>query len=1200
MAEGKAEAQVHRIGVLAKRGGEMALRKWEATAVYLTRSIPGHRFRMVPLDFDAIFGAAERGRIDFILANSAIYVEMEARFGASRLATLRNRAGPGEVTRFGSVILTRADADGIQGLRDLPGKTFMGVDPRSLGGYLMARRLLMDRGVEPDDFQRLEFGATHDAVVRAVAAGRVDAGAVRTDTLERMAAEGRIDLSTFRILDPRRFPDFPFRVSTRLYPEWPFARLPGASPSLARRVAVALLEMPPDSPAARAGRNRGWTVPRNYHSVHELMRALRLGPYADPGPIGPRDILRQYGPWLAGSAAVFLALVLAISYFLHLNRRLRESRRALRQAHDRLEERVTERTAQLAASERKYRGIIDGTREGFLALDRESGAIGEANPAFCALVGYERAELLGGHPDRLLAESADFSFDRALEGSPESGRAFETTLWSRDGERIPVLVHFNRADGEALPHYAFLTDLRRIKEAQHSLQRANRALEVLSGSNRAMLYAAGEAELLERVCRVAAEEGGYPAAWIVREDPQGAGMTPVARAGNRSDEGAELEAACVVAEGQCPARQALETGGPVVFRDLQKRADPPWAARAARMGMAAVAALPLDNDTIRGGLVIFATEPEAFDQGEARLLQELAEDLAFGIRDLRVRAEREEHLHRLRQSAAVFDNSAEGVIITAPDERIVAVNPAFTAITGYTEEEVLGETPRILSSGIQGPDFYRGLWRELKETDVWQGEIWNRRKSGEVFPEYLTISAVRDEQGVLTNYVSVFADITEVKRSQEELDFLANHDPLTELPNRRLFNDRLDHALDHARRNDSALAVLFLDLDGFKNVNDSLGHPVGDRLLVQVAQRLAQRIRQTDTLARIGGDEFLILLESVAGPEDVEVVARDILEEFRDSFRLAGQEISLSASMGISLYPADGEDTATLMKNADAALFRAKEQGRGQLQYYTRELTDNAAARLQMERELEAAVERGQLELHFQPKIDLASGAVRGAEALVRWRHPQWGLVSPGKFIPLAEETGLILPVGEWVLRAACRQIREWAQAGLAPGRVGVNVSAVQLHRQNLPSLVAGVAGEEGCGMDCLELELTEASIMQNTAVTARALAELRQAGVELAIDDFGTGYSSLGYLKNLPLDTLKIDKSFVDDVPAEESDVALIRTIIGMGTSLGLKVVAEGVETEEQAGFLQAEGCGAAQGFLYSPALPAREFTEMLRRRGA
>jgi len=635
----------------------------------------------------------------------------------------------------------------------------------------------------------------------------------------------------------------------------------------------------------------------------------------------------------------------------------------------------------------------------------------------------------------------------------------------------------------------------------------------------------------------------------------------------------------------------------VVLRGLDDNPDSTaWAREAARLGMAAVAVLPMHNECLRGVLVLFAAEGDAFDPGEARLLHELAQDLAFGIRDLRIRAEREEHLHRLRQSAAVFDSSAEGVIITDPHERIVAVNPAFTAITGYREDEVLGGTPRMLSSGSQDRSFYQAMWQELRDSGVWKGEVWNRRKSGEVYPEYLTISAVHDATGTLTNYVAVFADISEVKRSQQELDFLANHDPLTELPNRRLFNDRLDHALARVARDDEALAVLFLDLDEFKNVNDSLGHPVGDQLLQQVAQRLLGRVRQTDTLARIGGDEFLLLLEAIGGPEEAELVTRDILDAFQAPFHLAGQEISLGASMGISVYPEDGTDTETLVKNADAALFRAKGEGRNQFCYYTRELTESAAERLQMERELASAVENDELVLHFQPKVDLSTGAIQGAEALVRWHHPERGMVSPAKFIPLAEETGLILPIGEWVLRHACRQVCAWAEAGLLPGRVAVNISAVQLQRQEVPGLVERVASEEGCPLNRLELEVTEASIMQDTAVSASSLSALRAQGVELSLDDFGTGYSSLGYLKNLPLDTLKIDKSFVQDVPEDASDTALVRTILGMGQSLGMNVVAEGVETEEQAGFLLTEGCGGAQGFLYARPLPADEFESLMR----
>ncbi|MEF8982669.1 putative bifunctional diguanylate cyclase/phosphodiesterase [Thiohalorhabdus sp.] len=442
----------------------------------------------------------------------------------------------------------------------------------------------------------------------------------------------------------------------------------------------------------------------------------------------------------------------------------------------------------------------------------------------------------------------------------------------------------------------------------------------------------------------------------------------------------------------------------------------------------------------------------------------------------------------------------------------------------------------------------------------------------------------------------MFADITEVKRSQEELDFLANHDPLTELPNRRLFNDRLIHALEQGEREGEKLAVLFVDLDDFKNVNDSLGHPTGDQLLRAVAERLRGRMRAGDTLARIGGDEFLVLLDGGGGrrrgchchrPEAPGCLPRTVPGGW--SRPVAGDQ------HGHQPVSRGRRDAETLIKNADAAVFRAKEGGRNQYQFYTAELTANVSERLELEWGLRRALADDELEVHFQPQVELASGRIVGAEALLRWHHPEQGLISPARFIPVAEDTGMNLPIGELVLDTACRRSREWRDAGFALERMAVKVSAVQVQRQDLGGLLSRIVGETGLDPAGLEVEVTEATFLRETKRAIEVLGGLRAREVEIAIDDFGTGFSSLGSLKELPVDTLKIDKSFVSDVPADPNDAAIVRTIIAMGRSLGLQVVAEGVETEEQAEFLRAEGCRLGQGFLYSSPVPAEEFRRLL-----
>jgi diguanylate cyclase (GGDEF)-like protein/PAS domain S-box-containing protein len=562
--------------------------------------------------------------------------------------------------------------------------------------------------------------------------------------------------------------------------------------------------------------------------------------------------------------------------------------------------------------------------------------------------------------------------------------------------------------------------------------------------------------------------------------------------------------------------------------------------------------------------------------------------------------ERKRVEEQLKLAAKVFESTTEGVTITDTDGRILAVNKAFTLVTGYSEAEVLGRNPNLLQSGRHDPAFYAAMWASVRQTGHWQGEVWNRRKDGEVYPEWLTINSVQNEAGAISNYVGVFADISAIKKSQEQLDYLAHHDPLTDLPNRLLLTARLTHALQRAHRETRQVAVIFLDLDRFKNFNDTFGHPAGDRLLQAVARRLHECVREEDTVARLGGDEFLLIAEDLAWSRDAAPVAQKVLDALNRPFTLPGDEdlgeIYVTASLGVSLYPQDGEEVATLVKNADAAMYRAKDQGRNNFQFYTTELTAIAFERFTLETCLRHALEREELAVYFQPMLELAGSRIVGVEALARWRHPDLGLVAPDRFIPLAEDTGLIVPIGEWVLRAACAQTKTWQAAGHPTLRLAVNVSGRQFLQKDLTLVIVRVLQDTGFDPHLLELEITESFISENAEQTIASLWRLKELGISLAIDDFGTGYSSLSQLKRFPIDKLKIDRSFVRDIASDADDTAITRAIIAMGHSLQLQVIAEGVESRQQHDFLLAEGCDQAQGYLYSPPVPAEELLGLLQ----
>lgn len=546
------------------------------------------------------------------------------------------------------------------------------------------------------------------------------------------------------------------------------------------------------------------------------------------------------------------------------------------------------------------------------------------------------------------------------------------------------------------------------------------------------------------------------------------------------------------------------------------------------------------------------------------------------------------------QFSRIYENTVEGIIITDQNAVIQAVNPAFSSITGYTPHEVAGKTPALLKSGNHDQLFYREMWAALHDNGKWTGEIWNKRKNGEIYPEWLNITVVRDAQGRVSQYVALFSDITQHKRSEELLRHQAYHDALTGLPNRLLFGENLELALAQAKRSNHGVAVMLMDMDHFKYVNDTFGHDYGDKLLVMVAQRLRSVIRKGDTLARMGGDEFTLLLPAVREPDEITKVAEKIFKEFSTPFTIEKNDFTVTSSIGVSTYPQDGDSPETLLKNADSAMYQAKEEGRNSCVYFTPAMNEKMKQRVDIENELRHAIDAGELEVYFQPKQRLHDGALVGMEALVRWNHPQRGLVMPGKFIAIAENTGLIIPLGWFVLEEACRRTAAWSRAG-ADLRVAVNLSAYQFRDKGMLEVITRVLEQSGLDPNRLEIELTESLVMHDPEANIEQLVMLKRLGISIAIDDFGTGYSSLSYLKRLPVDTLKIDQSFIQGVANDAHDAELVRAIISMAHGFKLEVVAEGVETAEQREFLLRQGCDVTQGYLYARPMPADAFEAFL-----
>ncbi|MCP5299456.1 MAG: EAL domain-containing protein [Chromatiaceae bacterium] len=641
-------------------------------------------------------------------------------------------------------------------------------------------------------------------------------------------------------------------------------------------------------------------------------------------------------------------------------------------------------------------------------------------------------------------------------------------------------------------------------------------------------------------------------------------------------------------EGHGSCGTAAATGQPVIVENIDTH--PYWAPYTQltqKAGLAACWSVPFKDavGAVLGTFGIYHEEPRAPDGNDLILMEEFARIAGLAVQRHNAEA-------RLRQAAAVFDSTREGILVTDLEPRIISVNRAYTEISGYTADELLGQNPAMMRSGRQDESFFQALWSSLKTEGHWQGEIWNRRKNGEVHPELLTISTVRDDQGQPKNYVGIMADISQLKKSEASLERLAHFDPLTGLPNRLLIQSRLAHALAHAHRESGRVAVLFVDLDHFKNINDSLGHPVGDDLLQALTARLNQRLRGDDTFGRLGGDEFLIILDDVERPEDAASIARELIALLEAPFTLpGGNEIYIGASIGISMYPDDGDQASQLIQHADAAMYQAKEQGRNTLRFYTPALTEAVNRRMVLESRMRRGLAQREFLVYYQPQVEIASGRVVGCEALVRWNDPELGLVSPADFIPLAEDTGLIIPLGELVLDEACRQFRAWLDHGLPPFCLSINLSGRQLLRYDIIRQIGGAIDRYDLPAERLKFELTESMIMGRGEESAAMLSAIKALGVKLSIDDFGTGYSSLAYLKRFPIDELKIDRSFVCDIPNDTNDAEIAATIIAMANNLHLSVVAEGVETRRQADFLAGHGCRVCQGYLFSPPVPAEAF---------
>jgi len=821
------------------------------------------------------------------------------------------------------------------------------------------------------------------------------------------------------------------------------------------------------------------------------------------------------------------------------------------------------------------------------------------NDTLCEILGYSREELqqmdwtLVTHPDDRPAEFE--ALERIMRGESDSYR-MDKRLLHKSGAITYATLDVKAVrddDGEVQMLVATLQDITERKLAELALRKLTRYYAALSQMNEMILRERDPAQIMAQACHIAETNGELALVWIGRPDAATGAIAPMASSGSAAAYLEEIQVSVdpALATGQGPAAMAYREAGTAVFNAFQS--DPrssAWHAAASHWHLGSSAVCPiLQGGKPWGVMAFYASEPDYFTPDLVNLLEKLTADISYGLEALQTRQQAAQAQAQLLLNAQALEASHEGIFITDADNRFTMVNKAFCAITGYRAEELLGQEPRMLRSGRQDPAFYAGLWESLQTQGMWQGEIWDRRKDGAVFPAWLSITRVGEQ------HVAIFTDITARKEYENHIQHIAHHDVLTDLPNRVLLADRVAMAIARAHREHTRVALIFIDLDRFKLINDTLGHDIGDLLLKEVARRIVGALRASDTVSRVGGDEFVALLPDVGEAEDAARAAAKIIEAVARPYDLAGHEIVITTSAGIALYPENGTDGAELSRLADVAMMEAKQTGRNRYRFFAEEQGLSSTRRLEVENALRGAVERGELSLAYQPQFCLLTGHLSGMEALARWNHPVLGSVPPAEFIPVAEASGLILPIGRWILREACRQMSAWLAACPLEFPIAVNVSALQFRQPDFVSLVQEALQDTGLPPTSLELELTESLLMSHAGTVLEKLRTLDALGVSLAIDDFGTGYSSLSYLRQFPADRLKIDQSFVADLPGSADAAAIARAIVSLGLTLGMRTIAEGVETQEQAQFLRDIGCNLAQGYSLSWPLTGEQMGQLL-----